>query len=128
VSTTPAGYEHADGPLSNADLENLRVSAVSRVSSSPVVSRTSLFGDVDLPMEVGRDAMRPIHVATGAPGLIELEGWAKEIFATEEEASRWLHQTHPLLDGETPLERAKSNSGALRVKDILLAIKYGGVA
>jgi uncharacterized protein (DUF2384 family) len=92
-----------------------------------VVSKTSLFDEVDLPMEGTRDEMLPTHVATGTPRLLELESWAKETFATEEEASRWLRQPHPLLDGEAPLDCAKSRSGALRVKDILLTIKYGGV-
>lgn len=127
MSTTPAGYERDDGPLSDADLENLRVSAGSRLSSSPVVSKTSLFADVNLPIEVARPEIPPTDVATGVPRLRELESWAKETFATDEEASRWLRQPHPLLDGQTPLDRAKSDSGALRVRDILLAIKYGGV-
>ena len=34
---------------------------------------------------------------------------------------------HPMLDGESPLECAKSGFGAQRVKDILVAIRYGGV-
>ena len=71
--------------------------------------------------------MPPTHVATGAPSLLELESWAEQTFATEEEASRWMRQPHPLLGGETPLDCAKSSSGALRVRDILMAIKFGGV-
>ena len=33
-----------------------------------------------------------------------------------------------MLDGETPLRAAKTSFGAQRVKEILNAIKYGGVA
>lgn len=50
-----------------------------------------------------------------------------EFFDTDEEAAAWLTQPHPMLDGKTPLDCAKSDSGAERVKDILNSIKYGGV-
>jgi uncharacterized protein (DUF2384 family) len=33
-----------------------------------------------------------------------------------------------MLDGETPLAVAMNSFGAQRVKDMLLAIKYGGAA
>jgi hypothetical protein len=32
-----------------------------------------------------------------------------------------------MLDGDSPLEAAKTSFGAQRVKDILIAIRYGGV-
>jgi len=58
---------------------------------------------------------------------IELESLAKETFDTADEAARWLRHSHPMLGGVTPLECAKSSDGAERVKDVLLAIKYGNV-
>ncbi len=58
---------------------------------------------------------------------VELDSLAKETFETEDEAARWLRRPHPMLSGETPLECAKSSYGAERVRDILLAIKYGNV-
>jgi uncharacterized protein (DUF2384 family) len=32
-----------------------------------------------------------------------------------------------MLEGDSPLELAKTSYGAQRVKDILIAIRYGGV-
>lgn len=50
---------------------------------------------------------------------------AFEVFDSEADATRWLASPHPMLDGETPLVAAQSAHGAERVKDILMAIKYG---
>ncbi|UUZ66527.1 MbcA/ParS/Xre antitoxin family protein (plasmid) [Polaromonas sp. P1-6] len=51
---------------------------------------------------------------------------AKTTFETEDDARVWLERPHPLLDGESPLEAAKTTPGAQHVKQILIAIKYGG--
>ena len=74
-----------------------------------------------------RDQPLPTHAAESVLRLLELDQMAADTFETEAESSGWLRKPHPMLDGETPLECAKSSYGAQRVKDILLAIKYGGV-
>lgn len=74
-----------------------------------------------------KDQLLPTHAAENVLRLLELNGIATETFATDAEASAWLSRSHPMLDGETPLAAAKTSFGAQRVKDILLAIKYGGV-
>lgn len=74
-----------------------------------------------------KDQLLPTHAAENVLRLLELEGIAAETFSTEVEASAWLNRPHPMLDGETPLAAAKTSFGAQLVKDILLAIKYGGV-
>ena len=74
-----------------------------------------------------RDEMLPTYAAESMLRLLELDALAKETFETPKEAAGWMRQPHPMLDGESPLECAKSGFGAQRVKDILVAIKYGGV-
>lgn len=74
-----------------------------------------------------KDQPLPTHAAESVLRLLELDQMAADTFETEAESSDWLRKPHPMLDGETPLECAKSSYGAQRVKDILLAIKYGGV-
>ena len=69
----------------------------------------------------------PVHSAEGVLRLLELDQMASDTFETDEESSQWLRRPHPMLEGETPLQAAKTSFGAQRVKDILLAIKYGGV-
>ncbi|MEK7663796.1 MAG: MbcA/ParS/Xre antitoxin family protein [Actinomycetota bacterium] len=59
--------------------------------------------------------------------LRDLEKMANDTFESEEAASGWLRRPHPMLDGESPLEAAKTSFGTRRVKDILVALKYGGV-
>ena len=74
-----------------------------------------------------KDELLPTYAAESMLRLLELDGLAKETFETPEEAAGWMRQPHPMLGGEAPLECAKSGFGAQRVKDILVAIKYGGV-
>lgn len=57
----------------------------------------------------------------------ELEGLARSTFETADEAAAWLRRPHPMLDGKSPLECAATSLGAQRVKDVLVAIKHGGV-
>lgn len=76
---------------------------------------------------VAKDQLLPTHAAENVLRLLELEAMAAETFATESEAAAWLGRPHPMLDGETPLAMSQNSFGGQRVKDILLAIKYGGV-
>lgn len=74
-----------------------------------------------------KDQLLPIHSAEGVLRLLELDQMAGDTFATDDEAAAWLRRPHPMLEGETPLEAAKTSFGAQRAKDILVAVKYGGV-
>ena len=74
-----------------------------------------------------KDQVLPTHAAEGVVRLLELDQMACDTFESEADASHWLRQPHPMLDGATPLETAKTGYGTQRVKDILPAIQYGGV-
>ncbi len=76
---------------------------------------------------VAKGQLLPIHSAESVLRLLELGQMAADTFETEDEASAWLRCPHPMLDGDSPLESAKTSFGAQRVKDILMAIRYGGV-
>lgn len=74
-----------------------------------------------------RGEMLPTHASESLLRLLELDGLAKETFETPTEATGWMRKPHPMLDGETPLACAKFSFGTQRVKDLLVAIKFGGV-
>lgn len=76
---------------------------------------------------VAKGQLLPIHSAESVLRLLELGQMAADTFETDDEASDWLRRTHPMLDGDSPLESAKTSFGAQRVKDILIAVRYGGV-
>ena len=78
--------------------------------------------------KVAKDDVLPTYAAESMLRLLELDAMARDTFETDEEAAAWLRQPHPMLDGEPPLDCAKSGFGAERVRDILNAVKYGGVA
>ncbi len=77
--------------------------------------------------KVAKDDVLPPYAAESMLRLLELDAMARDTFETKEEAAAWLRQPHPMLEGEMPLECAKSGFGAQRVKDMLTAVKYGGV-
>jgi putative toxin-antitoxin system antitoxin component (TIGR02293 family) len=74
-----------------------------------------------------KDQQLPMHSAEGVLRLLELDQMAGDTFDSEEDAANWLRRAHPMLDGESPLEATKTSYGAQRAKDILVAVKYGGV-
>ncbi len=74
-----------------------------------------------------KDQLLPMHSAEGVLRLLELDEMASDTFESEVDAANWLRRPHPMLDGESPLEATKTSYGAQRAKDILVAVKYGGV-
>lgn len=74
-----------------------------------------------------RDEALPMHAAESMLRLLELRRLSESTFATSVEADEWLRRPHPMLEDESPLECAKSAFGAQRVKDMLVALRYGGV-
>ena len=74
-----------------------------------------------------KDQALPMHAAEGVLRLLELEAIATDTFESDDAAHGWLRRKHPMLEGECPLEAAKTSFGTRRVKDMLIAIKYGGV-
>lgn len=73
------------------------------------------------------EARLPSHTIETILRLAELEALARETFASEEGARRWLKTAHPMLDDETPLEAAATSYGGGRVRELLVAIRHGGV-
>jgi uncharacterized protein (DUF2384 family) len=51
----------------------------------------------------------------------------REAFATPQDARRWWRTPHPLFNGLTPSAAAKTPPGAERVRDMLVALRFGGV-
>lgn len=110
------------------------------ISSSAIGQLSARFGvslgDMTLLLDVDRTTAQrraskgkalATHTAENVLRLLELEQMANDTFETKEAAHKWLRRPHPMLDGESPLEAAKTSYGAQRVKEILVAIVYGGV-
>ena len=58
--------------------------------------------------------------------LTDLIATAVDVFGSVEAATGWLIKPHPVLEGETPMQRARTPWGMQRVRSILGALKYGG--
>ena len=77
--------------------------------------------------KASRDEILPLHAAESMLRLLELRRLADDSFETSQEADAWMRKPHPMLEAEAPLDCAKSAFGAQRVKDMLVALRYGGV-
>lgn len=110
------------------------------ISSSAVSQLSTRFGvpvgEMALILDVDRTTAQrrankgqplPTHNAENVLRVLELEEMANDTFESEDAAHGWLRRPHPMLDGESPLEAAKTSYGARRVKEILVAITHGGV-
>jgi putative toxin-antitoxin system antitoxin component (TIGR02293 family) len=110
------------------------------ISSRAIEPLSDLFGvgkgDVAAYLDLDRttalrrankDQALPMHAAEGVLRLLELEAMATDTFESDDAAHGWLRRPHAMLEDECPLEAAKTSFGTRRVKDMLVAIKYGGV-
>ena len=77
--------------------------------------------------KVASDQPLPLHAAERVLRLLELQYQAEDTFESSAAASAWLRRGHEMLEGEPPLEWAKSWYGTQRVKELLVALKHGGV-
>ena len=68
----------------------------------------------------------PIHAVESMLKLLELAHLAQDTFESPEVAFAWLRRGHPMQDDEAPLDWSRSAYGSERVKEILLALKFGG--
>lgn len=75
-----------------------------------------------------RDDALPQEAAVKALQFTELAAQAVDVFGEPPVATRWLTEPHPLLDGDTPLQRARTPWGMQRVQALLGALKYGAAA
>ena len=76
---------------------------------------------------VARQDVLPQDAAVKALEFAELVAIGVDVFGSVADAVRWLSLTHPALDGDTPLQRARTPWGLTRVRAVLGALKYGGV-
>jgi len=70
----------------------------------------------------------PQDAAVKALQITDLLTQATEVFGSPTQASTWLTRSHPSLDGETPLKRARTPWGMSKVQSILVALRYGAAA
>lgn len=89
--------------------------------------RCALLANAPAPANLASRANLATHKADARSRIAKIESLAKETFETEEEAVAWLQRPHPVLDGQAPRQVASTSDGAKRVREILIAIKYGGV-
>lgn len=54
--------------------------------------------------------------------------WSRGIFQSRKDHLKWWHRPHPLLFGQSPWLMAQNETGSDQVRNLLVALKYGGSA
>lgn len=57
--------------------------------------------------------------------LDQLQAMAREVLSSEREAAAWMNRAHPILDGATPAQAARTEEGAELVRDLIIGMRYG---
>jgi putative toxin-antitoxin system antitoxin component (TIGR02293 family) len=73
-------------------------------------------------------AALPQDAAVKALQITDLMTQATEVFGAPAPAAQWLSKAHALLDGQTPLQRARTPWGLAKVQSLLVALRYGAAA
>ncbi|MBV8754162.1 MAG: DUF2384 domain-containing protein [Hyphomicrobiales bacterium] len=60
--------------------------------------------------------------------LMRVQVLAEDVFGDADKANRWLRQPLGILDGRSPLEVARTDSGARLIEQILAKIDWGAAA
>ena len=60
--------------------------------------------------------------------LARMQSMAEDVFENAEKANRWLREPLGILDGRSPLEVARTDSGARLIEQILAKIDWGAAA
>ena len=60
--------------------------------------------------------------------LARVQTLAEDVFGDTEKANRWLREPLGILDGRSPLEVARTDSGARLIEQILAKIDWGAAA
>jgi putative toxin-antitoxin system antitoxin component (TIGR02293 family) len=60
--------------------------------------------------------------------LTRIQALTEDVFGDTEKANRWLRENLAILDGESPLEVARTESGTRVVEQILAKIDWGAAA
>lgn len=78
---------------------------------------------LDLLVQDGQLVLKPLHGTQRATFTL-----ARTVFASHDFALAWMNKPHELLRDRSPLDvSTESTAGAMRVREILLAIRFGGV-
>jgi putative toxin-antitoxin system antitoxin component (TIGR02293 family) len=60
--------------------------------------------------------------------LTRIQSLAEDVFGNVEKANRWLREGLAMLDGKSPLEVARTDSGARLIEQLLAKIDWGAAA
>ncbi len=113
--------------------KGLKASAVQDVAEILLVQPRDLLEYMGLDRTtVQRRARRnetlPMEASVKVMQFVELAAAAADVFGGVDPAMSWLTTPHPMIESETPLQRARTPWGMRNVLGILNALKYGGAA
>lgn len=91
----------------------------------PGASVTAFVYSVVPPATFKRRSKLSVEESERTERLARVIALAESLFDDPQEARAFLNRAHPLLDGESPLNAARTELGARRVERLLLDVEHG---
>ncbi len=89
---------------------------------------TDVFSDADLARLVQQKAPLTVEESDRVVRLARIQALAEEVFGDAPKANRWLRERLGLLDNKSPLDVARTESGARLIEQLLAKIDWGAAA
>jgi len=108
-----------------AGLPKRSLQLVARRAVEPGASVTAFVYSVVPPATFKRRSKLSVQASERTERLARVVALAESLWGDESAARAFLNRPHPLLDGETPLNAARTELGARRVERLLHDIEHG---
>jgi putative toxin-antitoxin system antitoxin component (TIGR02293 family) len=108
-----------------AGLPKRSLQLVARRAVEPGASATAFVYSVVPPATFKRRSRLSMQESERTERLARVIALAESLWLDQQEARAFLNRPHPLLEGESPLNVARSELGARRVEQLLHDIEHG---
>jgi putative toxin-antitoxin system antitoxin component (TIGR02293 family) len=125
LETIPHSFSELDRLVAAGLPKKALKASVERVGLSLEEKKRLLYRIVpEATFKRRRDKLSP-EESERAERLARVYATAHYVWASDEDARMFLHTTHPMLEGRTPLEVSMTELGARRVEELLWKLFYG---
>jgi putative toxin-antitoxin system antitoxin component (TIGR02293 family) len=125
LETIPHSFSELDRLVAEGLPKKALKASVERIGLSLEEKKRLLYRIVpEATYKRRRDRLTP-EESERAERLARVYATAKYVWDSDEDARTFLHTSHPLLEGQTPLEISMTELGARRVEELLWKLFYG---
>ncbi|MBL1264639.1 antitoxin Xre-like helix-turn-helix domain-containing protein [Methylomicrobium sp. RS1] len=125
LETVPHSFSELDRLVAEGLPKKALKASVERIGLSLEEKKRLLYRIVpEATFKRRRDRLSP-EESERAERLARVYATAHYVWVSDDEARAFLHTSHPMLEGRTPLEVSMTELGARRVEELLWKLFYG---